>query len=428
MLKKKIKMRKLNKEILQERSDKINNYEYLILGDYINSSTKIEIRHLVCDRIFEQKPGNHLQGKGCLHCFGNKKSNIEELQEKSNKKHNNTYLIIGEYINNETNILIKHLTCGLEFLTIPINHLRLKGCCHSCFKNVKKTKEQFQEESNKIHNNEYLIIGDYIKTDNKIEIKHLTCGSLFKQTPDHHLRNNRCPICFGKNKLSKKILQERSDLKYNGEYKILGEYVNSSTPIMIRHNNCESEYLQIPNNHLIRKCFNCNGTPKRTIEDIQKISDKIHNYEYEIIGEYITTKDIITIKHKICGKESKIIAHSHINGGKCGYCSISKGEKEIQNIFDTNQVKYEFNKSFDGCVYKNKLRFDFYLPDYNICIEYDGKQHFESIDWFGGKNSFLENQIRDKIKNEWCIENNINLIRISYKDNIEDKLKQIFNI
>ena len=46
-------MRKLNKEILQERSDKINNYEYLILGDYINSSTKIEIRHLVCDRIFE---------------------------------------------------------------------------------------------------------------------------------------------------------------------------------------------------------------------------------------------------------------------------------------------------------------------------------------------------------------------------------------
>lgn len=95
---------------------------------------------------------------------------------------------------------------------------------------------------------------------------------------------------------------------------------------------------------------------------------------------------------------------------------------------DTNRVKYEFNKSFDGCVYKNKLRFDFYLPDYNICIEYDGKQHFESIDWFGGKNSFLENQIRDKIKNEWCVENNINLIRISYKDNIEDKLKQIFNI
>ena len=62
------------------------------------------------------------------------------------------------------------------------------------------------------------------------------------------------------------------------------------------------------------------------------------------------------------------------------------------------------------------LKFDFYLPDYNCCIEYDGKQHFEPIDYFGGKNGFIKTQERDDIKNQYCKNNDIKLIRIPYTD------------
>ena len=69
--------------------------------------------------------------------------------------------------------------------------------------------------------------------------------------------------------------------------------------------------------------------------------------------------------------------------------------------------------------------FDFYLPKDNICIEFDGPQHFKATDLFGGKEELIKTKFRDNIKNEYCKINNINLIRISYKDkNIEEILKE----
>ena len=355
-----------------------------------------------------------------------KKSSKENLQEKSNNAHKCEYLILGEYINNQTKIEIKHLKCGCYFEILSNNHLKGKGGCPSCFKKNKISKEELQEKSNRIHNKEYEILGDYINTNTKIEIKHLKCGSIFQQTPDKHLRKNKCPICFGNNRLSVNILQERSDKKYGkGEYKILGEYVNNSTPILVKHLKCGSEYMQIPNNHLKRKCSNCFGTPKKSNIQIQLESNKIHNSEYVLIGNYCGANNQITLKHKTCGKEFKIIAFSHLKGSKCIYCHNSKGENRIEEILKNKGIEFINGKSFDGCKSKNKLRFDFYLPKYNTCIEYDGIQHFKPIEWFGGIDSFTSNKERDEIKNKWCVDNDINLIRISYKEDIEDKLNSI---
>jgi hypothetical protein len=296
-----------------------------------------------------------------------KKLSKEILQEISNSLHNSKYLIIGEYFNNKTPLLIRHLTCNTEFNTIFNNHKKGRGCCPKCFvTNIKKTKEQLQEESNRIHNFEYEIIGNYINTDTKIEIKHKICGNTFRQTPDKHLRNNRCPICYGKNRLSSEILQERSDRKYNGEYTILGDYVNNNTHVLIRHNKCGNEFLQIPNNHLKRKCPNCFGP--------------------------------------------------------------SNGEIEIFNFLTNNKISFIKNKSFEGCIYKRKLKFDFYIESLNLCIEYDGEQHFRPIKLFGGEDGFMITKERDGIKDKFCKENYINIHRIHYKENIEDKLKDIFNI
>lgn len=74
-----------------------------------------------------------------------------------------------------------------------------------------------------------------------------------------------------------------------------------------------------------------------------------------------------------------------------------------------------------------RKKIDFYLNEYNICIEYDGRQHYEAVDFFGGNDALLISKKRDNIKNKYCKSNNIKLFRIKYSDNIDKKLKKIKN-
>lgn len=106
----------------------------------------------------------------------------------------------------------------------------------------------------------------------------------------------------------------------------------------------------------------------------------------------------------------------------------SKGEKQISEILEKLNIKFKREYKFDNCKNINVLSFDFYLPDYNFCIEYDGKQHYEPNDFFGGINSFEKIKHNDKIKNEYCKNNNIHLIRIRYDDDIDVVLNNQFQM
>ena len=106
----------------------------------------------------------------------------------------------------------------------------------------------------------------------------------------------------------------------------------------------------------------------------------------------------------------------------CPFCKESKGEKIIKNFLIDNNISFEQQKKFDDCKYKLKLPFDFYLSELNICIEYDGLQHYKCIKIFGGEKNFNLIKKRDEIKNDYCEKNNINLIRIKYNENINEKL------
>lgn len=121
-----------------------------------------------------------------------------------------------------------------------------------------------------------------------------------------------------------------------------------------------------------------------------------------------------------CGNQNFIYVDSHSlrkgNTLSCG-CLKSKGELKLLQILNQLNIVYEYQKAFPDCKITDKnLSFDFYLPDYNTIIEYDGKQHFEPIEGFGGEKRYKEQQARDNFKNEWCIKNNIKIIRISYFD------------
>lgn len=118
-----------------------------------------------------------------------------------------------------------------------------------------------------------------------------------------------------------------------------------------------------------------------------------------------------------CGNYKKATTHLLLSGhiSSCG-CLNSKGEALIAGIFQENKIKYESQKTFENFVNENnnKYQFDFYLPYYNCCIEYDGEQHF--IGWKHNKKSLEECQKNDKKKDKFCQDNNIKMIRIPYTE------------
>ena len=164
-------------------------------------------------------------------------------------------------------------------------------------------------------------------------------------------------------------------------------------------------------------CPYCTGRYKTTEDFIADMN--VINRDIEILGSYSGSEGKILCRCKKCGCEWKPVARSLISGQGCPRCCASKGEKRISEYLDSLNITYIPQKSFDGCIYKSKLKYDFYLPDYNMCIEYDGEQHFSPVDFAGkgiewANNNFKLTQIKDEIKNKYCKDNGINIIRIPF--------------
>lgn len=90
------------------------------------------------------------------------------------------------------------------------------------------------------------------------------------------------------------------------------------------------------------------------------------------------------------------------------------------------KIKIIYNGKVYHQILNDHIRFDFYLIDYNVLIEYDGRQHFKSIEHWGGEEEFKKRKINDSIKEEYCKNNRIPLLRISYHDNVLEKLSEFF--
>jgi ABC-type microcin C transport system permease subunit YejE len=106
---------------------------------------------------------------------------------------------------------------------------------------------------------------------------------------------------------------------------------------------------------------------------------------------------------------------------------MSNSENKILHFLKENNISFISQKKFDGCRFKKSLFFDFYLPEYNLCIEYQGQQHYFPVEYFSseGKTSeeiYNENIDRDKIKKDFCKNNGIFLLEIPYfeKNNFKE--------
>lgn len=125
-----------------------------------------------------------------------------------------------------------------------------------------------------------------------------------------------------------------------------------------------------------------------------------------------------------CGNKNFVTTAHHLTSGNtqsCG-CLKSKGEENIVQILQQNNIIFIQQHVFTNLKYESGIpvRFDFYLPDYNRLIEFDGKQHFEPTGGWATKENFIRNQKNDKIRNKYTLEHNIPLVRIPYweRDNI----------
>ena len=299
-----------------------------------------------------------------------------------------------------------------------------------------KNKE-FIEKGNIIHNNKYTydldLNGEMTNTSKSIIINCPKHGD-FYQMPFNHLDGHGCTKCsFEKLSSLKRLpietLIERFNERWNGKYIYHikeEEYKNNNSYINVECPNHGIFNVRIKN-HYHNGCSSCSCNKKFTREQVlEKLNNIYPQYEYTLLESY-GVKDKVLVR---CDKhgyfEQKIGNIFNLRRG-CANCKKSKGENDIFKYLTDNNIEFEREKMFEDCRNKRKLRFDFYIPSINTLIEYDGKQHFEPIERFGGQKYFEETQENDKIKNEYCKQNEITLVRITYMNkNIEDILSNIF--
>jgi len=269
------------------------------------------------------------------------------------------------------------------------------------------------------------VLSEYRNSRTKVNLKCTVCGYEFSSTPGSLYMGHGCPNCAGcANKTTEQFISEMKDI--NEDITVLGEYKNNRIPIEVSCKKCGHIWKPVPNSLLHGKgCPVCSGLMRKTQDQfVLEMKDK--HPDIKVIGEYKNNKTKILCLCEKCGKYFSSAPHTMLDGGNgCPNCTISRGENKIKNWLNNEQIDYQCQKTFEDCKDVRVLPFDFYLPEYNVAIEYDGIQHYVAKDFFGGNDSLDKLKKHDDIKNDFCIDNNIRLIRIPYTqyENIEKILQ-----
>jgi hypothetical protein len=264
---------------------------------------------------------------------------------------------------------------------------------------------------------------------------------VFEQQPACHIRQKQgCPQC-AKDKNNKKI---RERLLGNEEFikrieKIFGpeafdysklNYEGAHKDVTLVCKKCGNIETKDPRSFYIGYgCLKCQGNTigKKLLSTEEFIirSKKIHGDKYDyskVIYTGISNKvEIICSKHGSFFQEPNVHINMKCN---CPECNVSKGEEQIAIFLNQNNINYIFQ--YQVRINDSYHYYDFYLPDHNIIIEFNGMQHYKPIKFFGGQEAFDYLQVRDKIKKQYCLENQLKLVIIRYDDNVEEILNKLW--
>lgn len=296
----------------------------------------------------------------------------------------------------------------------------------------KKSQEQFIKECKEIHDSVYdYSLVRYKNNKTKVQIICLKHG-VFEQLPYSHLDGRGCIKCSGKNLTNKEWIKKANKVHKNKYIYQKTIYKNAMSKVVITCT-IHGDFKLTPNDHLnsLYGCQKCARNYRYSTKEWIQEAKKTHNDKYDYSKtryKKAKLKVIIT-----CPEHGDFLQtpNDHLNGRQgCPSCKLySKGEAKIDSFLRENQVKFESQKKYKPL---GRLRFDFYLPDYNLLLEYDGEHHFRPIR-FGGISKELaqinyeKTRRSDELKQAFAKSRGIAMLRISYREfkNISSILGEI---
>lgn len=383
--------RKTTKEFKQEIKNLVGN-EYTLASEYKNAITKVNIIHNKCGyKDWWVTPHNFLSGKRCPKCSGNLKYDTKSFAKLVKDKTNNTWYLDKDssYKTTNTKVCLVHRVCGIKKWTTPKNFKQNGVKCKHCRDKSKQKKNHHKGLSEK----------------KKRQLQELAKSK--RKSPEQ---------------FRKEFYQ-----KVGNEYTLLSDYAGSDKKIHVLHNICGNDYW-VRQDKFMNEGQRCNECQHhRSRESYVKLLDKVSGGIYTLLDPtYSGSKSIVNIHCSRCNRDFTQRADMMLTGYGCPFCNQSKGERLVLNTL--NSLGYKENIDFRyGFVLPNRLHLDFWIPSIRIAIEYDGEQHYRAVNYFGGAKVFKKQQIRDQIKNKYCKEHNIKLIRIPYTVINEYEVKKILS-
>ena len=360
--------------------------------------------------------------------------------------------ILSTYVNSRTKISCKCKVCGYKWDVLPTSLSRGCGCQICGFEKIRRkllsNTDEFIEKLNSVNPN-ILVMSEYVSAQQKMLFKCKVCGNEFKMRPCSALNGNNCPKCSRRSRRESQLLSNDEFIlrlnKYNPNVEPLEKYKGAHTKIRCRCKIHNQEWSTTPG-----ELYLGSGCPECYTERIRKALswskdefvmrlEKV-NSNIEVLGEYINIQTAIECRCKKCGyiwypKPNNLI-YGKVTG--CPKCqSYSKGEDRIQEYLELNHVQYRIHKTYPDLlgIGGKRLSFDFYLPDYNLLIEYQGQQH-ENPTTFGNMSieeaskQFEIQQEHDRRKRNYAQNHEIKLLEIWYcnYNNISQILDEKLNI
>lgn len=405
-----------------------------LIDEYIGSRTKIRVRCKICGQEYLELPRNILSNKPHTNCkdkkgqceigYHKKKEQKEIIKRLKYLDNNHGTLMFNSVYNPVTTMIeCKCNKCGSIFSESLEKIYHADCLCPYC--SLEKKISNSLDISSAVGQNweqvRYLLVCSkgislISKKGSRLHCMCDTCNTIFYI--DDFMKRKRivCPACSKKQKAEAKV------------NRVLKETSSEYTSIKRK-----CDYISQCIRRRKELCGDCKikKEPYYRKDEFKEMAES-SNPSVLLIDDYVNVETNLRFQCRKCG-EIFVGKPRALLAGKCfcKKCNMSKGEKIISSFLETHNIKYESEKSFENCRDIRLLRFDFFLPDYNICVEYDGKQHYEPVEWFNQtEETYKSLKRRDKIKNDYCRENGYSLIRISYKsknitEDIEKKLNKI---
>lgn len=294
--------------------------------------------------------------------------------------------------------------------------------CPECSKEKKKILYQNR------HSKKYIdflssknieLLEDYVNNYTKIKHRCKTCKHEWGTSPSSVMQTKGkiCPKCSGMYKMTEEEYLNELENRYLKQFVLNSRFTGLCNQIHASCLKCKSDIHKTAHSLLKNGCKNCSLKELNTKQFYDKLFDI---FEGDIIAEsdYVNSGTKMKFYRKSCGHHFSISPNHLFDRQSCPKCNKSIGEQKIENFLIKNDIEYIDQKTYDDLrgVNDGLLPYDFYLPKYNMLIEFQGEQHERPIEYFGGEEKFKIQKEHDKQKKEYAKLHNIILLEIWYYD------------